>query len=238
MSLEISHEIASRNILTAVDAGALTQSQWHGRGNDGRDIACLLGSIDPMVNSPKDCNGKLMPMWLAELTPVLFDSISKDEIYPIARRYGDLVGRWHVLTSDQWDTILMKFLVRTIDAAIDAARPVMTGKLYWPQVESACEQCKAAIIGKKRDVAAEAARSALAAEGAVWAAEGGATVALLARRLKAPEVAAARDAAGVVRRAAWAAEGVPARAAQGVQCLSLFSFLLNEIEREILGAVG
>jgi hypothetical protein len=175
--MTITHASASKAILAAVDAKTLTQGGWRRRGDDGREIACLLGSIDPSVNSPKDCNGDLMPMWMAELTPVLFDGVAFDQVYPIAQRYGTLVGKWHVLTKESWDNSLNKFLVRLIDDAVDSARPVNVGKAYWPQVEQACSDVKTALGTKDKDkikaaraAADAAARAARAAADAARAA--------------------------------------------------------------------
>ena len=65
--LQITHADASAAILAACDAGTLVQGKWHDRSDDGREIACLLGSMHPDVQKPADCNGDLMPMWLAAL---------------------------------------------------------------------------------------------------------------------------------------------------------------------------
>lgn len=157
---KITHAAASAAILTACDAGALIQGGWHRRGDDGRELACLLGSIHPQVQSPADCNGDLMPMWLAELTPALFDGISAADVVPIARRFGGLVARWHALTDAQWSGILTRFLVSTIDDAVAAAKPLCEGMPYWAAVASACEQSKAAIISGDRAAARTAANAA------------------------------------------------------------------------------
>lgn len=217
--LNITHAAASAAILAACDERRLTQAKWHGHGNDGREIACLLGSIHPSVTSPAECNGALMPMWLAELTPTLFDGIPAEQIYPIARRYGELVGRWHVLSPAQWDGLLTQFLIRTIDEAVDAARPASEGKPYWPAVAAACEQTKTALL--TGDGLRAAARARAAAREAAEAAE---AVARAAAR------AAAREAAAAAAAVAWAAAREAARAAV---YLSLFTFLLDQIEAEI-----
>ena len=170
--ITITNEEAASNILAAVEAGTLVQGKWHGNGDDGRAIACLLGAIDPKVNKPADCNGELMPMWLAELTPALFDGISFSEINMIARRYGQLVARWHILQEPNWQVILRNFLVRTIDDAVDAARPGNEGKAYWQQVVEACEQSKQAIASgddkSKKKAAARAAANAAANAAAAY----------------------------------------------------------------------
>src|SRR5262249_39790713 len=108
----ITNTEASANILAACEAHTLVQKHWHTRADDGRELACLLGSIGPGVNSASDCNAELMPLWLAEITVSLFDGISENAIYPMAQRFGVLVGRWHVLTPEHWDRVLHRFLVR------------------------------------------------------------------------------------------------------------------------------
>ena len=163
--LKITHEAASAAILAACDNGTLVQGRWHGR-EDGREIACLLGSIHPKVKTAADCNGDLMPLWLAELTPTLFDGIPADQTHTIARRYGELVSRWHALSLTQWDAILTRVLVRCVDDAVNAARPMNAGKSYWPAVEAACEQVKGALKSGDK----EAARAAYAAADAARAA--------------------------------------------------------------------
>jgi hypothetical protein len=255
--LDITNADASANILRFADEGRLTQSQWHGRGNDGRKIACLLGAIDPSVTSAEECNGKLMPMWLAELTPTLFDGIPAAEIVPVARRYGELIARWGALAPEAWERVWIKFLIYTIDQALDAARPVSEGGPYWPAVEAACAQTKAALESGDRNglkagardlaaaaaaraawptAAAEAARAARAARAAeaaaaaaaAWAAEAEAAAAAWAAEAAAAAAAAWPTAAAEAAAAAWAAEA----AAAAAMYLRLFTFLLDQIEAE------
>jgi hypothetical protein len=162
--VEISNAEASANILRFAEEGRLVQSEWHGQDDDGREIACLLGAIHPSVTTAAECNGKLMPMWLAELTPPLFDGIPAAEIVPIAGRYGGLVARWGDLAPAAWERVKTAFLIQTVDEAMVAARPVSEGKPYWPAVEAACKQVKAALESgdKKALAAAEAAAEATA----------------------------------------------------------------------------
>ena len=201
--VEITHADASANILRFCAEKRLTQGQWHEKGKDGRDIACLLGSIDPSVKMPEDCNGDLMPLWLAQLTVVLFDYLSVDNIYPIAHRYGELVARWHILTDTDWNSIMIPFLIRCIDDAVEAARPVSVGKPYWDAIETVCEQSKVAIKSGDK-TAADAARAAADAACAV---------------------ADAAYAAGAPAGAA----GAPAGAVYD----KLFTFVLDQIEAAI-----
>lgn len=134
----ITHAQASAAILQHVSEGRLAQRTWHKKDDEGREIACLLGAMHPSVKAPKDCNGDLMPMWLAELTPQLFDGIPEESARDVGERYGILVGQWHVLSGADWEALLTKFLCFTIDTALDAARPVAEGQPYWARVAAAC----------------------------------------------------------------------------------------------------
>ena len=201
------HSEASANIIRFAQEGRLIQRAWHTE-KGGRKMACLLGSIHPSVTSEAECNGDLMPMWLAQLTPRLFDSIPADKVTEIGLRYGSLVARWHVLTPDQWEAVKTAFLVRTVDAALSSAREVSSGEACWAQVEAACEQVKAALISGKGLKAARAA-----AEAARAAAE-----------------AAAEAAYGT---AAEVAAEVAAKVAAGAAAsYSLFTYLLDSVEAE------
>lgn len=110
--MKITHETAAANILLHATERRFEQSEWQGLSRDGRATACLLGAIDPDINSEEQCNGDLMPMWLAVLTTTLFDSIPIGEIYVIGERYGHLIARWGVVSPRMWDSVLDKFVAR------------------------------------------------------------------------------------------------------------------------------
>ncbi len=216
--LNITNEAASAAILLACDEGLIVQGQWHGKGDDGREISCLLGAIDPSVEEAADCNGELMPMWLAVLTPILFDGIVEEEAVPMARRYGEMVARWHVLEPEAWDRVRARFLIRTIDVAAQAARAEAVAAAE-ARADAAARGVRAAI---KNSLEAARARAE-----AVAAAEARADAA--ARAARAAEAWAAQEAAA---RAAAAAAAVGAAA-----YLSMFTFLLDQIEAEITAAL-
>ena len=227
--VEITHADASANILRFCAEKRLTQGQWHEKGKDGRDIACLLGSIDPSVKMLEDCNGDLMPLWLARITVVLFDHLSVDNIYPIALRYGELVARWHILTDTDWNSILIKFLVRCIDDAVEAARPVSVGKPYWDAIETVCEQSKVAIKSGDKTAAdaADAAARAVADASVGPAASAAASAAACAAAYAAAAAIYADAAAGAPGAAIYAA------GARVAVYDKLFTFVLDQIEGAI-----
>lgn len=164
--IEVTHAEASANILRHVAERRLTQGDWHSRDADGREIACLLGAIHPGVESVDDCNGDLMPMEMAEMVPDLFDGLPAEHVYPTAQRFGELVERWHVLGGAQWAAVMVRFRIRCIDFALEAARPVCKDASYWPAVEAACGQVKDALTSGDQ----AALRAGAAAAGAAGAA--------------------------------------------------------------------
>lgn len=210
--MNISHAEASAAILKACDANALIQGKWHTIKN-GREIACLLGSVHPNINSPSDCNGDLMPLWMAELTVVLFDGIQTSEIHNTARRYGNLVARWHVLQPSDWNTVLQNFLVQTIDTAVNAARSVNIGKPYWRQISNACDLCKTAILTNNDTTDVVDAAAARTARAAARAAANAARADAYAAADAAADAAAAYAAADAARAAADAADNAADAAA-------------------------
>ena len=207
------HETASRNILTFLSEGRLVQRAWHA-SRDGKEMACLLGAAAG-ISAAVDCPAELMPRWMAECTVTLFDGVSSEDMPEIARRYGNLVGRWSLLTADAWDNVLSRWLVRVIDQAIDAIPTIAKEQAYWPAIEKAAADCRRAVETQDKDAAYAASRAAYAA---AYAADAAAYAAYTAAD-------AAADAAS---RTAYAA----ARAAYK----SLFNALLDEIEREIAAA--
>lgn len=234
-SITITHATASANILAACDAGTLVQGQWHGRDKDGREIACLLGAMHPSVKSPADCNGDLMPIWLATMVPVLFDGLPAEAIIPMARRFGAAVAAcFPLLSPRQWDAILTRVLIRCIDDAVEYARPCSEGKPYWPAVEAACKQVRDALNGGGN------IKEAAAAAGTVWAAAraaGGWAASAAASAAAGAVWAAAGSAAGSAAGAVWAAARAAGEAREARAYESLFKFVLDQIEGEIAGAI-
>jgi hypothetical protein len=148
----ITNAKASANILAAVKAGTLIKDRWHWTRPDGARYACLLGSMHPKVNSPADCNGDLMPLWMAHLTVVLFDGLPETEINRISYRYGELIARWHVMTWRDWYNVYQKFSAYTIDEAVKSAQAVAADKAYWSVVKAEFERCQEVILSERRAI--------------------------------------------------------------------------------------
>lgn len=105
MTISITPAEASANILAHVAEGRIKQGVWHGQDAQGREIACLLGSIHRDINSPADCSAHLIPQRVAEIIPPLFDGLSVKSVVPVARRFGKLIANTYILTPAQWDLI-------------------------------------------------------------------------------------------------------------------------------------
>jgi hypothetical protein len=235
---------ASQNILTYIDEGRLVRKVWS-KEQEGRKLGCLLHAIGG-YNSTKECPASLMPAWMAECTVTLFDGLADDDFIQVSRRYSDLIKQWGAITKDGWNNVLARWLVRLIDQAVDAVPEAAKTESYWPDIEKACALSKEAIVSKDMDKA-EAARAAAeaawaaaraaaarAAEAAAWAWSARAAV-RSARSAAAEAARSAAAAARSARSAAWAVARAAAEAAAeaAASYKSLFTALLDEIEREI-----
>lgn len=57
---------------------ALIQGGWH-QEQDGRHLACALGVLGGEVSSAGDCPARVMPRWLAQMVPWMFDGMEPAE---------------------------------------------------------------------------------------------------------------------------------------------------------------
>ncbi len=239
----ITNTEAAANLLTYINEDRLVKGSWV-REQDGRHLGCLLHAAAG-VTSVSECPASLMPRWMAKCTVTLFDALPDDAVKPIAVRYQNLIGRWSVLNTAQWDDVLARWLVRLVDQAVDAVPAFSKTQDYWPAIQAACEQCKSAVSAKDKDAAAYAARTARTAARAANAAGAAAARAAAyaaAYAVHAADAVDAVDAVGYVadaaRAAAYAARTAAraANAAARAAYKSSFSALLDEIEIEIVKA--
>lgn len=54
--------------------GRIIQGNWHTEDDEGRELACALGMLGKDMSNPRDCPSSVMPLWLAECVPTLFDA--------------------------------------------------------------------------------------------------------------------------------------------------------------------
>ena len=62
----------------AYDADLLTQGEWHTK-KDGRHLACALGILGKDIEGPRNCPASVMPRWLAQMVPWLFDKQKEND---------------------------------------------------------------------------------------------------------------------------------------------------------------
>ena len=229
----------ARTIREMTAAGTLRQGVWNSE-DEGRRIADILGASSPDVNYVGDvnCAALCMPEWLAELTPVLFDGIPKNQASAYALRYADVAERWCVLTSEAWDRVSVTFRVACIEQALasaEAVQPTLRPD-YWDAVQTACN---ARVVALKTGDAARTAWAAEAAKAARVAA--GRASAVVAGRAAEAAVLAAEAAVRAARTdwAAWAAGAAAWAAARAARAAEtdyshLFDVLLDAITAEVV----
>jgi hypothetical protein len=161
--LEITRDLACGRIELFANEGRLVQSSWHIE-QDGRQLACLLGSIDPSIDSPEACPSSVMPSWLAYLLPTLFDGVSADRSVDYGIRFAKALR-----SGNTDESVMRKFLVACVENAIKSAKPVSDGQSYWPAVESACADV-IKLLNTKNKPTKKAARAAADAADAARAA--------------------------------------------------------------------
>ena len=222
--LNLTRDMACDRIETFASEGRLIQSKWHSVEENGRQLACLLGAIDDGIKDTIDCPASVMPPWLANLLPTIFDGVTEAR----ASEYGIRFAKALRIGSAD-DHVMRKFLIVCVENAVDYAKP-KTAEVppYWPAIASACSNVVTLLSsGGKGPPWAQAQAHATAteaeaeAEAAAWAAV--AAAARSAAWAAVAVAAAARSAAGAAaeaaaRTAAWAAEaavGAAARAAAG-----------------------
>lgn len=167
---ELTPQEASQRLLAFLKDGRLVQGTWHQKNGGGRELACMIGALDPSITDAKQCPSGVMPEWLAHTTVTLFDGQNKGAALAWAERYGGLMARWHVLTPDAWTRCEIAFKIACVRSAIASAEPVCKGKDYWPKVTAAAQQVCDALEGNGDLKAAAAAAEAAAAYAAANAA--------------------------------------------------------------------
>jgi hypothetical protein len=223
------HEQASLNILSYIDEGRLIRGAWS-KEREGKHLGCLLHATGG-YEKVAACPAELMPRWMAETTIKLFDGLPDDAVVDISKRYADLIGRWNRFTPSNWDHVLRRWLARVIDQAVDAVPASAQSENYWPAIEKACVEVKAALKSGDKAAAGRAALAARAAADAAYAARAAALAAYAAMAAAGRAALAARAAAYAAMAADAAADA--ADAAMAAANKSLFDALLDEIEAEI-----
>lgn len=159
---EITKDEAADNIELFAREGRLVQSTFQDTDDDGRRLACLLGSIDPSIESSQDCPAHIMPEWLPELIIFLFDGVRQERIFESGAKFGDALRR-----GNTDDGVLRRFLVTAVEHAVEYAKLQDGLPDYWPATENACAKvCECLRSGAPQETlekAADMAEHAVAA---------------------------------------------------------------------------
>ena len=113
--------LAGERLLAFARESRLVQGTWHS-GEDGREIACLLGAAAG-IDDADQCPASVMPAWVAHALPGLFDGQTKAHAMTFARRWGEAMIRpeWQRIDWDAVRTEWLAFVVRQAKDAADAA---------------------------------------------------------------------------------------------------------------------
>ncbi len=187
--------------------GCIIQGKWHTEDDKGREVACALGMLGADVNGPRGCPASIMPLWLAECVPSLFDAGPLDAALEWGQRFYTALAR---LDGKVPDSVRTNWLC---DHVWPMAKSALRGpwvKKISPLIDQriAAERSgdAARILAARNDAAAYAAADAAAAAAAYTDADAAADAAAAAYT--------DADAAAYAYAAAYAAAHAAAHAAR------------------------
>ncbi len=218
-------------LLTLLDAGHLLRGSW----TDGHERMCALSALSDEVRveeSADACPADLMPPWVAEMVPMLDDSISLDGWEARMRRLGESARCWPVLDDAAWERVRLAVLLCCLDIAEEpltvdewGVREALQGVREALQGRGSLEEAGAAAWAAAR---ADGAAARAAARAAAWVAEAAARAAE-AHGAAASAAAEAARAARATAAAAWAA-------AEAATWDRICDALLDAIDAEVASA--
>lgn len=77
---DLTPELAAEKLFAAATEGRLVQQKWQTTDAQGRHVACMLGSFHAGIDAADKCPGSVMPGWLAEVIPQIFDNLPPDQV--------------------------------------------------------------------------------------------------------------------------------------------------------------
>ncbi len=187
--------------------GRIVQYDWHIEDDDGRELACALGMLGADVDCASDCPASVMPLWLAECVPSLFDAGPLSNALEWGQRFYTELAR---LDGKVPDSVRTDWLC---DHVWPMAKSALRGKwikkispLIDERIAAERSGDAARILAARNDAAAYAAA---AADAAIYAAVAAAAAADAAADA---DAATAADAAAYAVAAAYAADAADAAA--------------------------
>jgi hypothetical protein len=226
--------LAAERIITYAAEGRLIQHSWHDDGG-GRDLACLLGAIDPSIDDPGKCPASVMPAWLAHMLPTVFDGLPNGRMLDRGLTFGKALREAAAWTPARWDDARDNVLIGIVEIAMSATTDKRTLAACRGVIDAIrsrdAEKLKEANEDAE-DAARAAARAAAAAEAedAAWA-EAEAAGAARAAAAAAAAAARAADWAAAAAAAAAAEAAAEAARAEADAYLTIMDMIINELNR-------
>lgn len=138
----LTREYACNQIQKFALEGRLVQGKWHWE-EEGHEYACLLGAIHKDIHDASDCPANVMPKWLAQLIPILFDGIRTSLTTSYGLRFVTALRHGNAST---W--VLRRFLARIIDLSIEYGRSALDNSERWEEAENASRNISNTILRK------------------------------------------------------------------------------------------
>ena len=110
----------SQRLRAHIDAGTLAPGNWTRTGDDGRTIVCMLSAMSPECGEAESsgaCPTEVMPQWLAQMVPGMYDDASDKARPAMARRMADISSRWDVLGERGWQRAEWRARIAILDEA-------------------------------------------------------------------------------------------------------------------------
>jgi len=139
--MKLSYEDRLGSLRRHIKQGTLIRGAFTHSDKKGRATACLLAAMSPEVASseqPGHCPAKVMPTWLAQLTPHIDDEGTDKHWFSMVTRYAEVAALWPVLSKADW----FELQIRAIQIGIGEAEGVMPKELHtwFMQMHSSAEK--------------------------------------------------------------------------------------------------
>lgn len=121
-------------------SGLLRQMIWNSVEEDGKSVACFLGSSSPEVKGVDDCPAYLAPRWVLASIPTMFDGMRR-EVALRPETATTMIDAWRKMggaENPRWENAHRRWLAYLIQSALSAFRNNPDLPDYWPEVEDAC----------------------------------------------------------------------------------------------------
>jgi hypothetical protein len=146
--MEITLDYACDQIARFANEGRLIEGQWHSN-RDGRELACIYGSISPNINSSYDCPTALGPRWLIKLVMYVFDGLPAGTHNDYGLRFAQALRKTSGWTSENWQTLQVNMLCSIIDRAGNLLLSMASTTDIQRMIENFCQMAKQVLQGNE-----------------------------------------------------------------------------------------